>query len=146
MFNRGGVRLRHHYWCLSLVHFHRYRRCNWICSYIRHCCFPRMQHFQALILIMYLMFSRIIIKITIDDIFLWPNLKFGYHHDFNCAKCIYFPDPTYYKSILIFQKYIENDSFLTFFPYLSMPNSIISLDHNQDISVIGDSFMIQNVT
>ena len=51
-----------------------------------------------------------------------------------------------YKYILIFQKYIWNDSFLTIFPYLSMPNSIISLDHNQDISVIGDSFMIQNVT
>ena len=131
MFNRGGVRLRHHYWCLSLVHFHRYRRCNWICSYIRHCCFPRMQHFQALILIMYLMFSRIIIKITIDDIFLWPNVKFGYHYDCNCAKGIFFPDTTYqntswcsylkmesiiiklftstfklYKYILIFQKYI----------------------------------------
>ena len=51
-----------------------------------------------------------------------------------------------YKSILILQKYIENDSFLTIFPYLSTSYTIISLDHNQDISVIGDSFMIQNVT
>ena len=51
-----------------------------------------------------------------------------------------------YKSILILQKYIENDSFLTIFAYLSTSYTIISLDHNQDISVIGDSFMIQNVT
>ena len=83
---------------------------------------------------------------TKSDVWLLRNIIAMINNDYANNQNISMMTCKLYKSILILQKYIENDSFLTIFPYLSMPNSIILLDHNQDISVIGDSFMIQNVT